>query len=796
MLAGIRGGIAVGVWLVLAGVGLPRGAWAQQQWHAAWIAAPWSSVRDGAEMDGSRPMPEFRRDVDVRGEVTTAELRIAGLGQWDVMVDGVPAVAAGLHGSWTDYRKRVSFRSVDLTSKLGSGTHHLTVMLGNGMYNVQRTKGRYTKFEGSFGVPKLTAEFLLTYRDGRREEIDTDAAWSVARGPVVFSSTYGGEDYDARKRDPEAWEPAQIVPGPGGALQAAIEPDVLVQRELRVVKQSEPAVGKVVYDLGENIAGVVEVRVQGPAGAVLKVTPGELLAANGTVSQASSGREMWWSYTLRGDPQGEVWRPQFGYYGFRYLQAEWIQGGGAAKLETIRGEAIHSASASAGTFQSSDETLNRIHMLVVRAMHNNEVSLLTDCPHREKLGWLEQTHLVGPGLMFNDDVDLLYRETARNMLEAQDAQGMVPTIAPQYTKFGPKYPVYDDSPEWGSAVVLATWEAFRFYGDQQRLADNYAAMQAWVRYLQSRAENGIVSYGLGDWYDIGPKPPGFAQNTTAGVTGTLMLVECAQAMERIASLRGRAEDAAGYRALAQREAAAFETKFWDEAHGWYDTGSQTANAMPLALGIVPERQRARVLQHLIADIEAHQEHTTAGEVGFPYLLRALHEAGRDDVVLAMALRPDPPSYVSQLRAGATSLTEAWDANPANSQDHFMLGGIEEWFYRAAGGIDLDMSQSKPEQRITIHPAQLKGIEWVKVSYRSRLGMIAVESKGSGVMMDFDVTVPSRSTIKLPLFFDGQRVLLDDRGKLRPANPSTVDAHTATFIVDKGTYRFRMAPPRL
>ena len=466
-------------------------------------------------------------------------------------------------------------------------------------------------------------------------------------------------------------------------LVAAIAPDVRVIKTFSdpQANQLEPRTG-IVYDFGQNFAGWPRVRVKGPAGAVLKLTPGELLKPDGSVTQRSSGGPQWWTYTLRGDAAGEEWAPRFSYYGFRYVEAEWSKTGDgedaapAGKVLEITGEELSSASPVTGSFESSDETLNAIHKLIVNAMHNNEVSLFTDCPHREKLGWLEETHLVAPGLMFNNDLRGLYAATGKNIEDAQHADGGVPTIAPQYTMFGPKYPIYDDSPEWGSASVLAPWAAYRFYGDKGELERKYAVMQGYVKFLEGKASDGIVAYGLGDWYDIGPKPPGVSQDTSLGVTGTLMLYEDAVAMGKIAALLGHADDAAMYAALAKREADAFNRKFWDGAKGWYDTGSQTANAMPLALGIVPEERRAQVLKHVVADIAAHDDHITTGEVGYPYLLRALMEAGRSDLVLDMMLRKNPPSYGSQLDAGATSLTEAWDANPRASQDHFMLGGAE------------------------------------------------------------------------------------------------------------------------
>jgi hypothetical protein len=733
---------------------------ANPAWVAKWIQAPWSTERDGTELDGSRPMPVFRREFVVRAKPVKAMLRIAGLGQFEGRIgsrDEVHLVAPhGLHQAWTDYKKTVTFETYDVTRWLAPGRNVIGVMLGNGMYNVQQTKGRYTKFEGSFGGPKLIAELRVRYADGKTETIATDGSWKAVRGPVLFSSTYGGEDFDGRKEESgwdkpgfadASWAAAQETSGPGGELIPAITQEVREGDFHEPVKTTDLGGGKVVYDLGVNFAGVPFVRVEGPAGATLKLTPGELLKPDGTVSQASSGGPMWWSYTLRGDGSRESWSPQFEYYGFRYLQAEWI--GGAAKIDSVSGMEWHSAAPVAGDFESSSETLNAIHKLIVNAMHNNEVSLFTDCPHREKLGWLEQTHLVAAGLMFNNDLRGLYAATAKNIADAQHDDGDVPTIAPQYTRFGPKYAVYDDSPEWGSAVVLADWAAYRFYGDKAQLEKNYGVMQRYVKFLESKAEDGIVAYGLGDWYDIGPGAPGFEKNTTLGVTGTLMLYQDAATMQRIATILGHAEDATTYSGLAKREAAAFNKRFWDPEKNYYDKGSQTANAMPLALGIVPEEHRAVVLQHVVDDIHAHDDHITTGEVGYPYLVRALMDNGCDDVLLALMLQKTPPSYGSQLAAGATSLTEAWDANPHASQDHFMLGDGEEWFYRGLGGITVDMSR-EGDDRITIHPRLVDGVDWVKVSYRSVLGPIRSEwSKGEGTT-SMDIAIPPGATATLIL----------------------------------------------
>jgi hypothetical protein len=283
------------------------------KWTAHWIAAPWSTERDGAEADGSKPMPIFRRAFTVRAKVAHAELRIAGLGQFQASIGWKRNMRLvgpkGLHQAWTGYRKTVTYETYDVTPMMPAGEHVLAVALGNGMYNVQKTAKRYTKFEGSFGAPKMIAELRIAYADGRSETIVTDARWKVMQGPTTFSSTYGGEDFDARKQpagwdspgfDDSAWSEASVVDGPGGELVPAIAPEAAQGDGFKPPVVSSLGEGRTVYDFGQNAAGIVNLQVKGPAGAVLKLTPGELLKPDGSVSQASSGAPMWWSYTLAG----------------------------------------------------------------------------------------------------------------------------------------------------------------------------------------------------------------------------------------------------------------------------------------------------------------------------------------------------------------------------------------------------------------------------------------------------------------------------------------------------------------
>jgi alpha-L-rhamnosidase len=716
-----------------------------ENWNAKWIAA---------QPDGAVPelrMPIFRCAVRLDKPVTRAVIDISGLGQYELSVNGRKIGDAVLQPGWTNYRKTVYYNTYDVTAALRPGENAIGVMLGNGFFNVPRIPGRYTKFTGSFGQPKLIARLRVTYRGGGGAEIVTDANWKWHPGPIVVSHAYGGEDYDATLEqtgwdqsgfDDREWAPALEVAGPGGNLVAQINPEIRVMQVFHPVKTTEPRPGVKVYDFGQNFSGWPAITVRGTAGAALKMIPGELLDANGLVSQRSSGGPQWFSYTLKGSGE-ETWSPRFSYYGFRYVQVE-PSGDGA--LVAIEGRFVHAAAPQIGEFSCSNDLFNRIHKLIDAAILSNMQNVLTDCPHREKLGWLEQDHLLGSAIMYNYGVGSLYRKIADDMAEAQTPEGLVPDIAPEYTVFDSGF---RDSPEWGSAVVLSPWLAYKHFGDRETLAAHYDAMKRYVDYLGGKAVNGMIAYGLGDWYDIGPRRPGVSQLTSLGVTATAIYYQDLATLRAIARVLGNAADEEGFARRAEAARAAFNAQLFDAGTGVYDRGSQTAYAMPLALGLVPEERRAAVLDKLVRDIVAHGNHTTAGDIGFHYVIQALSEGGRSDVIYDMLSNPEPPSYAAQLARGATTLTEAWDADPASSQNHFMLGHAEEWFYRYLAGIDFDASRP-PDERIVLRPTPVGDIDSAQAKYQTPLGAVSSSWRRSGGRLDYDVEIPANATAKLLL----------------------------------------------
>jgi hypothetical protein len=531
----------------------------------------------------------------------------------------------------------------------------------------------------------------------------------------------------------------------------------------------------------------------------VKIIAGELLDAHGHVTQESNnahpGFDNEFNYTLKGGAE-ESWHPQFSYNGFRYVEVEPASGNKTEVLPTVlalSGSFLHDDVAVTAEFQSSDELFVQIHQLIDQAILSNMVSVLTDCPTREKLGWLEQTHLAATSIMYNYDVLPLYRKMADDMADAQIASGLVPSIAPEFVAFVNSHgesTFFRDSPEWGSAVILSPMAAYRFYGDTSILAQHYDAMQKYAAYLASKAQGGMLEYGLGDWYDIGPGAPGESQLTGKGLTATAIYYQDLTSLEQIARILGKPEDAEKYANSAAEVKAAFNRNLFHPDTGQYDRGSQTADAMPLALGLVPEDRRKDVLNNLVADIRNHGYHITAGDIGFHYVVRALTDNGRSDVLATMLSQTDPPSYGYQLKQGATSLTEAWNANRSSSQNHFMLGHAEEWFYRGLAGIAIDLANAEP-QRIRIQPAFVAAVNAASAGEDTVFGEVRSSWKrvSGGIALDVAIPAGQMASVILPASIEN----ITEGGHRAAVGDGLVAIHheggSTELVIGSGSYQF-------
>ncbi|SHL40345.1 Alpha-L-rhamnosidase N-terminal domain-containing protein [Chitinophaga jiangningensis] len=701
-------------------------------------------------------LPLFRKEFKVTKSLKAATAFISGLGQYELSINGAKTGDNFLEPGWTDYRRAAQYVTYDVTNRIKPGSNAIGVMLGNGFYYIPGE--RYRKMTGAYGYPKMILRLQLQYADGTTEDIVSDESWQTAPSPIYFSSIYGGEDYDAQ-REQEGWN----KPG----FKAAAWKSALLTTPVPLIAQINPPVRKThryevatswqlhdttVYDFGQNTAAVPAIQVWGNAGDTIRLFPGELVNKDGTVNQKATGAPYILTYVLKGSTAAapESWQPRFTYYGQRYIQVVRIPAHTRiSKPEVVKifNDAISAAGARIGSFSCSSDLFNNIFRLIDHAITSNTVSVFTDCPHREKLGWLEQTYLMGPSVSYNYNILPHYRKAIFDMKQAQYPDGKIPEIVPEFTHFTPPF---DESPEWGSAAIIVPWNNYRWYGDLTTLTDSYGMMKRYVAYLDSRSTGNIVSHGLGDWFDIGPQRPGISQMTKMGITATATYYYDLTIMARVARVLGKKSDAAKYGKLAAKVKSAFNKSYFDAQHQQYDSASQTANAMALYMNLVPQASRKAVLHALVTDIHTRNNALTAGDIGYRYVLQALQQGDSNEVIFDMNSRDDVPGYGYQIRHGATALTESWQAYEFVSNNHFMLGHLMEWFYAGLAGIGQSES-SMGFRDIVIKPSPVGDIKWVKCSYGSAAGNILVEWKKENNIFELKVVIPENAvaTICMP-----------------------------------------------
>lgn len=718
------------------------------------------TVKD--QQQGANILPLLRKQFNINKQIKRATIFISGLGQFELTINGKKIGDHILDPGWTQYSKEAQYVCFDVTANILQGNNAIGVMLGNGFYYIPPVKKRYRKLKATFGYPKMICRLVIEYNDGTENNIISDASWKTAESPIIYSGVYGGEDHDARKEQPgwgnanfddAAWAKAIVVDGPASLtpqLQAPVK--VMDHFPAKTITRFNDSI--YVYDFGQNASAIISISLKGKKGDTVRIIPGELLNANGLPNQNATGKPFYYTYILKSDSI-ETWRPRFTYYGFRYAAIE-----GAVQAnknnpfhlpEIIDLVSLHirNSASTIGHFESSFDLFNRTDTLINWAIKSNMMSVFTDCPHREKLGWLEQAHLMGNSVQYNYDVATLYRKLVNDMMQAQTVNGLVPEIAPELVQFTYGNDMFRNSPEWGSSCIIVPWYMYQWYGDKQTLQAAYGMMKKYISYLQSVAKDNIITQGLGDWYDLGPKPPGVSQLTQMGVTATAIYYYDLVIIAKIADLL-QTGDGQSYRALAASVKQSFNNKFFDPQTKQYATGSQTANALAVYMQLVPEAYQQDVIDNIVKDVRQHNNSLTAGDIGYRYLLKVLDEAGRSDVIFDMNSRSDVPGYGYQLAKGATALTESWQGLENSSNNHFMLGHLMEWFYNGLAGISQD-SNSIAYKHVLIRPQVVGNIDSATASFQSPYGLIKSSWKKTGNSFSLQVVIPAntKATVQLP-----------------------------------------------
>lgn len=660
---------------------------------------------------------------------------------------------------------------VDVTQKLRDAVTNngLSVVSGNDLagdpaYNVVKR----LRVDYSVGGVERTQTF------GEDEAVRLPAP-GEGTGPLVIRKAIYG-DLERLQRGPVL-------------MVGTRDPKIRVTEQLKPKAITQPQPGNFIFDMGQNMVGLVQLKVRGAAGTRVRLRFAEMLNPDGTAYTANlRGARATDTYVCAGKGV-ETWTPTFTFHGFRYVEVTGFPG--TPTTDAITGLVIGSDIPKTGSFSTSSPLVNQLQANIDWGQRGNFLSVPTDCPQRdERLGWMGDAQVFARTATYNRDVSAFFDKWLQDVLDAQSSDGGFSNVAPRMGENG------NGAPAWGNAGVIVPWTMYQMYGDQDYIDRNWNAMERWMTYLTEVNPDGLWknrrSSDFGDWLSINADTP-------KELLGTAYYGYDAQLMARMAKATGRTAEEAKYNALFQKIKNAF-TAAYVQSDGRIKGNTQTAYLVALRFNLLPENIRPLATSHLVTDIAAKNGHLSTGFIGVGYLCPTLTDTGHNDVAYKLLLNDTFPSWGYSIRQGATTIWERWDGWTEekgfqdvgmNSFNHYSLGSVGEWMFGYVGGIMTDPERPGFE-RILLQPHPGPGLTHANATFDSIRGRIVSNWKVENGTVTYDMTVPANTTalVRLP----GASVAAVKEG----ANPlvsstgiasSRQDGDDTVVEVGAGTYRF-------
>ena len=741
------------------------------------------------------PPPYLRRYFSAgRQPIRRATLYVTALGLYEMSLNGQRVGDHLLAPEWTDYNRRVRYQAYDVTALVKPGANVLGALLGNGWYAGHLGNGGYQQY-GT--VPALLAQLEIIGEDGSVEFVSTDEHWQTHPSPTTASDFMLGESYDARREipnwnqpgfDAKDWTAANVRDEKPRALDWQVAPPVRQTTERKPIALSEPAPGHWTYDLGQNMVGVVRLKVTAPAGTTLTLRHAEMLQSDGTLYTTNlRGAPSVDTYVCKGDGE-ETWQPRFTFHGFRYVELTGLPERPAT--DAVTGIVLGSDDPVAGSFVTSNAQINQLVSNVEWGQRGNYLSVPTDCPQcDERLGWMGDAQVFVRTATNVADVQAFFAKWLVDVDDAQDPSGA-------FTDVSPARGTGAGTPAWGDAGVICPWTIYEAYGDRRLLERHLPAMTKWVGWCREHSANGLRDHDrggdYGDWLSVGADTPKDVIGTAYYAYSTHLLSKANQAL-------GHAEEAAKYAGLFQEVRAAFNQAYV-AADGHIKGHTQCVYALALKFELLPDAMRVKAVEFLAADIAAKGNHLSTGFVGVSYLLPVLTAGGKLDAAYALLNRDTFPSWLFSVRQGATTLWERWDGwtpdkgfqDPSmNSFNHYSLGSCGEWLYQTVAGIDWDHA-APGYKHLVIRPRPGGGLTMVKASLRTVYGQVGSAWTLAEGKFNYDLTLPANTTATVTLpTGDAAAITADGKPLVELKEAKTAEAKDGdvTFTLGSGSYQF-------
>ena len=689
--------------------------------------------------------PVFGKTFAIDKKVKKARLYATAHGVYEVTLNGQTVGDYRMAPGWTSYHNRLQYQIYDVTEQLAA-ENEIAITVGNGWYKgifgFTCEPNRYGTQAGAF------LELHVEYEDGSKDVIATDETWSVKTGEIRYSEIYMGETIDTDA--PEIAEGNVVVKDFDKAVLTAQENEpVRITEKIEGKELIVTPKGERLVDFGQIVTGVVEVHVKGEKGQKIVIRHAEVLDKDGnfypeTLRQAKSID----TFICNGEEQ--IFRPHFTFHGFRYICVEGMEEFTADQFIAC---VTHSDMEKTGDFNCSNKKVNQLQSNITWGQRGNFLDIPTDCPQRdERLGWTGDAQVFSWTAAFNRNTALFYTKWMRDVAAESSLEKGVPHVVPdilgQYS-----------SSAWSDVAVIVPWVVYQMYGDKGILEENWKCMHEWVDYIKNNCEeNGLWQSGFqyGDWLALDKEES--ADRT--GATDKYMIANAyylyvTELVKKTAEVLGKDEEAKKYADLYETTLDAFQKEYYTET-GRIVSETQTGAILSLYFDLAREKDRKRILNTLLTNIENHKNHLSTGFVGTPYICHALSENGAHEMAATLFMKEDYPSWLYAVNMGATTIWERWnsikpdgtfDESGMNSLNHYAYGSVGDWMYRKVAGL----SQLEPGyKKFQVKPMFVKGIEECGTEFESVYGKIVTNTSCKNGKIHVHVEVPANTTAVIVL----------------------------------------------
>ena len=640
------------------------------------------------------------------------------------------------------------------------------MVLGNGRFFTMRQNYKTHK-HNTFGFPQLLFQLEIEYTDGTTKTITSDESWKLnVDGPVRTNNEYDGEEYDARKEftgwtkagfNDKSWMQPELVEAPAGKLVAQMSEPMKVMQTIRPVSIKKTASGNYILDMGQNFSGWIQLQnIKGKKGDKVTLRFAESLQANGELFTANlRDAKVTNIYTLKGTGI-ESWQPSFVYNGFRYVEISTFPG--KPSLNQFEGKLVYDGIETTGSFQTSNDVINRVYKNAWWGIASNYKGMPVDCPQRnERQPWLGDRTVGSQGESYVFNNAALYAKWMQDIEDSQTDEGSIPDVAPAFWNY------YSDDVTWPAAYFFISNNLYNQFGDVTAIQKHYPSMKKWIMYMKSKYMKDyiITRDKYGDWC-VPPESlelihaKDSSRLTDGKLIATAYYYKLLSYMQRFATITGNKTDATYYSSLSDSIRTAFQQNFYNPKLKQYSNNTVTANLLPLYFGMCPDSSRSAVFEKIRHKLHVENHgHISTGLIGSQWLMRGLTEFNQSELAYTIASNKTYPSWGYMAENGATTIWELWNGNTANpgmnSQNHVMLlGDLLAWFYENLAGIRTkknDVSFKKIIMKPTV-PARLN---FVKASYNSFHGLIKSEWKNSIDKFEWKISIPANTsaTVYIP-----------------------------------------------